>query len=92
MTNRYDPATWLEAAQQLREEAERGSLGNRHWTFDASVALDTMARRFENEAKVAEEAKGETGECTCPAFDPNFRQWCKSRKAKSAEGSKADGE
>ena len=48
-----DPATMREAARQLREEA--ASLRNPN--SDAAWHLGLMARRFDSEAKAAEEAK-----------------------------------
>jgi hypothetical protein len=49
----FDPATWREAARQLREEADNV------WNEDNTMhlALHLLARRFDNEAKAAEEAK-----------------------------------
>ena len=60
---KLDPATWREAARQLREEAGLSCAAADEKT-DAAMTnvLLSMARRFENEAKAAEKAKeGEGG-------------------------------
>lgn len=48
-----DAKTWREAARQLREEAE-GIRIDSDAASDVESKLLSMARRFENEAKVAE--------------------------------------
>lgn len=60
--NRFDADTWREAARQLREEAatrceaDCGAMS----CVGARGALESMARRFDNEAKAAEGARGKT--------------------------------
>ena len=54
-----DAETFREAARQLREEADLLANGEDHGG-EGAYHLLSMARRFENEAKAAEEAKGET--------------------------------
>lgn len=53
-----DPATWREAARQLRVQADYFNNADDEKTIDAVAhELLLMARRFENEAKAAEKAK-----------------------------------
>ena len=54
-----DPATWREAARQANEEARSCDRGTEA-DYAVRFALESMARRFENEAKAAERAKEET--------------------------------
>lgn len=56
---KFDPATMREAARQLREEAA-ALRTNSDPNSDAAWHLESMARRFENEARVAEEGKAAT--------------------------------
>lgn len=51
----FDPATMREAARQLREEAALHYKANGRTR--TQCVLESMARRFENEAKAAERAK-----------------------------------